>query len=324
MSEIHKFLFEGMPVRGVLVRLTEAWTEVLRRHAAGSAQAYPLPVQNLLGEMLAAATLMQSNIKFNGTLLLQIMGDGPLKLAVAEVQADFGMRATASVMGTIDADASLGSMVNQRQSGKCAITLDPKEKFPGQKAYQGVVPLSVGAQDIEQLSAVLEDYMRQSEQLETTLVLAADAKMAAGLLIQRLPLEGSGNLGAALSADQAGDTDEDYRRISVLASSLKPEELLTLDVDSLLRRLFWQEGLLRFEPTALDPVPHFSCTCSRARVEKMILGLGSTEAQSILAERGEIEVLCDFCGAQERFDAVDVTQIFQEGPKPPSAAVGPH
>lgn len=324
VSEIHKFLFEGLPVRGVLVRLTDAWTEVLRRHAAGGAPAYPLPVQNLLGEMLAAATLMQSNIKFNGTLLLQIMGDGPLKLAVAEVQADFGVRATASVMGTIDADASLGSMVNQHQSGKCAITLDPKEKFPGQKAYQGVVPLSVDAQDMEQLSAVLEHYMRQSEQLETALVLAADAKVAAGLLIQRLPLEGSGNLGAALSADQAGETDEDYRRIVLLASSLKSEELLTLDVDSLLRRLFWQEGLLRFEPTAIDPVPHFSCTCSRARVEKMILGLGSTEAQSILAERGEIEVGCDFCGAQERFDAVDVTQIFRESPKPPSGAVGPH
>ncbi len=324
VSEIHKFLFEGMPVRGVLVRLTDAWTEVLRRHAAGSAPAYPLPVQNLLGEMLAAATLMQSNIKFNGTLLLQIMGDGPLKLAVAEVQADYGVRATASVMGAIDADASLGSMVNQHQSGKCAITLDPKEKFPGQKAYQGVVPLSVDAQDMEQLSAVLEHYMRQSEQLETKLVLAADANLAAGLLIQRLPMEGSGNLGSARRVDQAGETDEDYRRIALLASSLKSEELLTLDADSLLRRLFWQEGLLRFEPTAIDPVPHFSCTCSRARVEKMILGLGSTEAQSILAERGEIEVGCDFCGVQERFDAVDVVQIFREEPKPPSGAVGPH
>lgn len=324
VSEIHKFLFEGLPVRGVLVRLTDAWTEVLRRHGAGSAPAYPLPVQNLLGEMLAAATLMQSNIKFNGTLLLQIMGDGPLKLAVAEVQADYGVRATASVMGAIDAHASLGSMVNQQQSGKCAITLDPKEKFPGQKAYQGVVPLSVDAQDMEQLSAVLEHYMRQSEQLETTLVLAADANLAAGLLIQRLPLEGSGNLGGVHSANQTGDADEDYRRIALLASSLKSEELLTLDADSLLRRLFWQEDLLRFEPTAMDPVPHFSCTCSRARVEKMILGLGSTEAQSILAERGDIEVGCDFCGAQERFDAVDVVQIFREEPKPPSGAVGQH
>lgn len=324
MSEIHKFLFEGLPVRGVLVRLTDAWTEVLRRHGAGSAAAYPLPVRNLLGEMLAAATLMQSNIKFNGTLLLQIMGDGPLKLAVAEVQADFGVRATATVIGAIEPDSSLSAMVNRSQRGKCAITLDPKEKFPGQQAYQGVVPLGVDGQDMEQLSAVLEHYMRQSEQLETTLVLAADAGVAAGLLIQRLPLEGAGNLGGASSAGEALDADEDYRRIALLASSLKREELLTLDVDSVLRRLFWQEDVLRFESTADDPVPHFSCTCSRARVEKMILGLGAAEAQSILAERGEIEVGCDFCGAQQRFDAVDVTQIFRDGPKPPSAALRPH
>lgn len=324
MSEIHKFLFDGLPVRGVLVRLTDAWAEVLRRHAAGRAAPYPQPVQNLLGEMLAAATLMQSNIKFNGALLLQIMGDGPLKLAVAEVQADFGVRATASVMGTIDADARLSAMVNRNQHGKCAITLDPKEKYPGQQAYQGVVPLSVDSQNLEQLSAVLEHYMRQSEQLETTLVLAANADVAAGLLIQRLPLEGAANLGAALNADQADDADEDYRRIALLASSLKSEELLTLDIDSLLRRLFWQEDLLRFAPAADDPVPHFSCTCSRARVEKMILGLGAAEAQSILAERGEIEVGCDFCDAQQRFDAVDVTQIFREGLKPQADAQLPH
>lgn len=313
MSEIHKFLFEGMPVRGVLVRLTDAWTEVLHRHAAGSNGAYPLPVQNLLGEMLVAATLMQSNIKFNGALLLQIMGDGPLKLAVAEVQADFGVRATATVMGAIGADASLSAMVNRSQGGKCAITLDPKQRFPGQQAYQGVVPLSVDSQNLQRLSAVLEHYMRQSEQLETTLVLAADADVAAGLLIQRLPSEGSGNLGATLRPDQAGVGDEDYQRIALLASSLKSEELLTLDADSMLRRLFWQEQLVRFEPAAGDPVPHFSCTCSRARVQKMILGLGAVEAQSILAERGEIEVGCDFCGAQQRFDAVDVAQVFREG-----------
>lgn len=327
MSEIHRFLFDGLPVRGVLVRLTEAWTEVLRRHATGHAEAYPRPVQNLLGEMMAATMLMQSNIKFNGSLLLQIMGDGPLKLAVAEVQADFGVRATATVIGAIGAigaEARLSSMVNQSGRGKCAITLDPKEKFPGQQAYQGVVPLSVDAQAIDQLSTVLEHYMRQSEQLETTLVLAANADVAAGLLIQRLPVEGAGNLSGASSARASAGTEEDYRRIALLASSLKREELLALDADSVLRRLFWQENVLRLEPAAADPVPHFSCTCSRTRVERMILGLGMAEAQSILAERGEIEVGCDFCGARQRFDAVDVTQIFQEIPRSLGAGAGPH
>ena len=178
MSELHKFIFEGLPVRGIIVRLTDAWTEILRRRAAGSAAgAYPLPLQNLLGEMVAAATLMQSNIKFNGSLILQILGDGPVKLAVAEVQPDFGLRATATLSGDIAADASLSMLVNVNNQGKCAITLDPKTKFPGQQPYQGVVPLFGDRREkLERLSEVLEHYMLQSEQLDTTLVLAAASR----------------------------------------------------------------------------------------------------------------------------------------------------
>lgn len=326
MSEIHKFLFNGLPVRGVLVRLTDAWTEILRRRASGSAAgAYPLPVQNMLGEMVAAAALMQSNIKFNGSLILQIFGDGPVKLAVVEVQPDFGLRATATVIGDIAADASLSMLVNENNEGKCAITLDPKTRFPGQQPYQGVVPLFGDAREkLEKLSEVLEHYMLQSEQLDTTLVLAADDKVAAGLLIQRLPLEGTGNLAGSL-ASQANEDEiginEHYNRIAILASSLKREELLTLDVETILRRLFWEESLTRFEPLAGDTAPRFSCTCSRERVSNMILGLGLEEAQSIVAERGGIEVGCEFCGAQYRFDPIDVTQIFRvTGDLPPSSA----
>jgi molecular chaperone Hsp33 len=326
VSEIHKFLFDGLPVRGVLVRLTDAWTEILRRRASGSAAgAYPLPVQNMLGEMVAAATLMQSNIKFNGSLILQILGDGPVKLAVAEVQPDFGLRATATVTGAIAADASLSMLVNVSNQGKCAITLDPQTKFPGQQAYQGVVPLFGDKHEkLERLSEVLEHYMLQSEQLDTTLVLAADDKVAAGLLIQRLPLQGTGNLAGSLVSQANEDEiglNEHYNRIAMLASSLKREELLTLDVETILRRLFWEETLSRFEPMAGETAPRFSCTCSRERVSNMILGLGAEEAQSIVAERGDIEVGCEFCGAQYQFDPIDVAQIFQvAGNLPPSSA----
>ena len=316
MSEIHKFLFDGVPVRGVLVRLTDAWTEILRRRASGSG-AYPAPVQNLLGEMVAAVTLMQSNIKFNGALVLQVLGDGPVKLAVAEAQSDFALRATATVIGDVVPDASLGGLVNLNHEGRCAITLDPKDRLPGQQPYQGVVPLSLdGEPEMESLSQVLEHYMRQSEQLETTLVLAADNKVAAGLLIQRLPLAGIGNLTVSSSGqeDPIG-SHEDYRRIAILASSLQRDELLGLDADTILRRLFWQEKLRRLRSSADDALPHFACNCSRERVEKMLVGLGQEEAQSILTERGEIEVDCNFCGAQQRFDAVDVAQIFSAGVK---------
>lgn len=325
MSEIHKFIFEGLPVRGVLVRLTDAWTEILSRRASGSAGgAYPLPVQNMLGEMVAAATLMQSNIKFNGSLILQVFGDGPVKLAVVEVQPDFGVRATATVMGEVAAEASLSSMVNAHNDGKCAITLDPKTKFPGQQPYQGVVPLFGDKHEkLEKLSEVLEHYMLQSEQLDTTLVLAANDQVAAGLLIQRLPLEGVGNLAGSLVSQANEDEigiNEHYNRISILASTLKREELLTLDVETILRRLFWEENVTRFEPQVDDPVPHFSCTCSRERVSNMIMGLGVEEAESIIAERGDIEVGCEFCGAQYHFDPIDAAQIFR-GPivVPPSS-----
>jgi molecular chaperone Hsp33 len=158
--------------------------------------------------------------------------------------------------------------------------------------------------------------MLQSEQLDTTLVLAADDKVAAGLLIQRLPVKGEGNLeGTSRSDDDQANEDEigrneDYNRISILASSLTRDELLTLDVDTILRRLFWEEKLLRFEPQDGLLGPHFACTCGRARVANMIRGLGAEEAEGILAERGDIEVGCDFCGKQYRFDAVDAAQIF--------------
>jgi len=325
VSELHKFLFEGLPVRGALVRLTDAWTEILRRRSSGSPDgAYPLPVQNMLGEMVAAATLMQSSIKFNGSLILQIFGDGPVKLAVAEVQADLGLRATATVIGEVTAGASLSTLVNVHNQGKCAITLDPKTRFPGQQPYQGVVPLFDDRREkLEKLSEVLEHYMLQSEQLDTTLVLAADDKVAAGLLIQRLPLQGTGNLAGRLVSQANEDEiglNEHYNRIAMLASSLKREELLTLDVETILRRLFWEETLIRFEPMAGDTAPRFACTCSRERVSNMILGLGLEEAQSIVAERGDIEVGCDFCGAHYRFDPVDVAQIFRvAGDLPPSS-----
>ena len=317
MSELHKFLFEGLPVRGMIVRLTDAWQEILaRRHADDASTPWPWPVTCMLGEMAAAGVLMQSNIKFNGALVMQIFGEGPVKVAVAEVQHDLSLRVTAKVVGEVAADAHLQDLVNINGRGRCAITLDPKDRVPGQQAYQGVVPLNAtyGAGQ-PNLADVLEHYMRQSEQLDTRLVLAADGKVAAGLLIQRLPVEGKGNLG-----DQdmdAAEQLEHFNRIATLASSLTGEELLQLDVETILRRLFWQEKILRFDAQT----PRFACTCSRERVAGMIRGLGQEEAESILAERGEIDVSCDFCGQHYRFDAVDAAQIFMApGDRPPASS----
>jgi molecular chaperone Hsp33 len=323
MSELHKFLFDGVPVRGMLVRLTDSWQDILsRRQQAGG---YPQAVAELLGEMTAAAALMQANIKFNGALILQVMGDGPVKLAVAEVQPDLALRATATVVGEVP-DAALGpvrlsDMVNVNNLGRCAITLDPKDRQPGQQPYQGVVPLFGDHHEkLEKLSEVIEHYMLQSEQLDTRLVLAANDKVAAGLLIQRLPVKGQNNLEGDRTADQTRwersanedeiGRNEDYNRISILAASLQREELLELDVDTILRRLFWEEPHTRFEPLAGTTGPRFACTCSRERVSSMLRSLGVVEVESIVAEQGQVEVGCEFCGEQYRFDPVDAAQLF--------------
>jgi molecular chaperone Hsp33 len=152
--------------------------------------------------------------------------------------------------------------------------------------------------------------MRQSEQLEATLVLAADDQVAAGLLIQRMPLMGQANLGGSQGESAAHGADEEYNRIATLAASLTREELLTLDVDTVLRRLFWEENLARFVPQQGALGPRFACSCSRERVGRMLESLGREEAESILAEQGQIEVGCEYCGQQYRFDAVDAAQVF--------------
>ena len=318
MSELHKFLFEGLPVRGMLVRLTGSWQEVLKRR--DTIGAYPAPVRALLGQMAAAGVLMQSNIKFNGSLVLQVFGDGPVKLAVAEVQPDLGFRTTAKVVGEVPPTAQLEAMLNVHGKGRCAITLDPKDRKPGQQPYQGIVPLHGDRREpLQELSQVLEHYMLQSEQLDTRLVLAADDHVAAGLLIQRLPIEGEGNLEGRRNEDDIG-LSEGFNRVAHLAATLTQEELLSLDAETILRRLFWEERVLRFEPQT----PQFACTCSRERVGQMLKSLGREEIDSIVAERGEVEIGCEFCGQQYHYDAVDVGELFTPATNQPPSSAGVH
>lgn len=327
MSELHKFIFEGLPVRGSLVRLTDAWREILRRRAANTQTGpYAPAVSQLLGEMSAAAVLLQGSIQFDGALVLQIMGDGPVKVAVTEVQADLGLRSTATLVGDVPAHAALVDLVNAQGQGRCAITLDPRAGVTGRQPYQGIVPLADEAgTPLARVSDMVEGYMRQSEQIETVLVLAADQNAAAGLMLQRLPEDARGTAAEPKPGGPApGAVDEDgFNRLSVLARSLKPDELLNLGADAILRRLFWSEHLLRFAPDADAPEPHFHCSCSRERVAAMLRQLGRAEADSVLAEQGQIEVNCEFCGRQERFDAVDVAHLFAGDAAGRQPATGP-
>lgn len=287
-----KFLFHDAPVRGEVVRLAEVWQQVIEHHD------YPAPVLALLGQMTAAAALLAANIKFNGALSLQIDGDGPVRLLVVECQPDFRLRATAKLRADapVPADATLRTLVNAQGQGRCAITLDPQDRQPGQQPYQGIVALTG-----DSIAQALETYMRQSEQLDTRLWLAADARAASGVLLQKLPAEGG-------RAAQARDTDA-WDRTTTLAGTLTPPELLDNDPEQLVRKLFWQERLEHGAAFA----PRFECRCSRGRIGRMLLSLGRGEVEDILREQDRVEVTCDFCNKAQVFDAVDVGQLFATG-----------
>lgn len=310
MDELHTFLFEGQPVRGLFVRLARGWPAMMSRREPGDA--HPPAVRTLLGEMTAAAVLMHANLRFAGTLIMQIHGDGPLKLAVVEVNADLSYRATAKVVGSLPESPTLKSMVDVHGQGRCAITLDPLEKSQGQSSYQGVVDLRAGHESPDAsvtIADVLQHYMRQSEQLASHFVLAADDEGAAGMMVQRLPMEGEGNLERQLAGtltDSRTAADEAFARAVHLVSTLKAPELLRVEVSTVMRRLFWQEDLRVFDVRH----PAFACRCSRERVRSMLRSLGRDEVYSVLEERGDVEIACDFCGVRYRFDAVDVGEMF--------------
>ena len=220
-------------------------------------------------------------------------------------------RVTVTVVGAVPDVERIEAMLNVHGQGRCAITLDPKDKRPGQQPYQGVVALH-GDRDepLQQLSEVLEHYMLQSEQLDTRLVLAANDELAAGLLIQRLPVQGEANLQGAQRNEDLIGLDEAFKRLALLAGTLTREELLTLDADAILRRLFWEEPLRRFPPLRGDDGPRFACSCSRERVGQMLTSLGRAEVDGIVAEQGRVEIGCDFCGIKYHFDPVDVAELF--------------
>lgn len=294
-DQLQKFIFDNAAVRGELIEVSDTWREIQSRHD------YPKAVRNLLGEMTAAAALLSANLKFNGAIVMQIHGDGPVKLLVVECDADLRLRATAKLSDGAEVadDASVQDLLNRQGRGRFVITLDPKDKVPGQQPYQGVVPL-IG----DDISTIIENYMLRSEQMDTRLWLAADEHVARGLLLQRLP-RNSDIEGQVEQASEEEDLDT-WTRATMLGQTLKREELLSADVPTLLKRLFWEETIRVFDPLH----PSFHCTCTRERVANMLKTLGQEEVDSAIEELGTLTINCDFCGKEYGFDAVDCAQLF--------------
>ncbi len=282
-------MFENSPVRGELIEISDAWQQIQSRRS------YPAVVSAILGEMTAAAALLSANLKFDGTIIMQIHGDGPVQLLVAECDATLRLRATAKLRedAEISEQAGLQQLVNANGEGRFAITLDPTDKKPGQQAYQGIVAL-----EGESVATVIENYMMRSEQLDTRLWLAADDKVARGLLLQKLPDDG-GKTATLTDADV-------WNRTVTLASTLNQQELLGTDIMTLLQRLYWEETVRVFDPRH----PTFHCGCSREKVGNMLKMLGREEIDSALADLGKLDINCDFCGQDYLFDPVDCMQLF--------------
>lgn len=280
-DRLYRFLFEDFPIRGQWVRLEATWEE------AQSRRTDPAPVRRLLGESMAAAALLTAGIKFEGRLNLQVEGDGPLRLLLAQCDHHLHLRATARYDQDLPAE-----QLDFGDNGRLLLALEGQK--PGER-YQGVVPLAG-----DDLAGAIEHYFTQSEQLPARLLLAGDAHAVVGLLLQRMP----------------GDSpDEDaWNRCNHLLDTLSPAELLQWPVETLLRRVFAEETIRLFDPTPVS----FRCRCSREGVATMLRQLGEAELRDILREQGGVTVTCEFCGRDYGFDAVDVGQLLVADTPPSS------
>ena len=249
-----------------------------------------------MGELSAAAVLLTSNIKFEGSLILQLQGDGPISLIVVECDSALRVRATVKMRQEFicPENGTLQTLLNANGNGRFSVILDPQNRAEGMQPYQGIVPMQGHS-----VAQVLEHYMKHSEQLETRLWLAANDQKACGVLLQQLPSSG----GIAASTQSPDDT---WERAVQFAETLTTEELLSIDEDTLIHRLYWEETLIAYEPLAIS----WFCPCTRERVGNMLKMLGSEEVASILSERDKIEVSCDFCGKPYVFDPIDCAKLF--------------
>lgn len=272
-----RFIFDDMPVRGLHVRLENVWTHIVgQKH-------YPAAIRRALGELLAAGALLSGNLKTDGTLIVQVQGQGRLKMLVVEATSDQTVRATARWDETADIndDESLTDLLGS--NSVFVLTLQPKDAEP----WQGVVPLEGSS-----IAQMLINYTKRSEQLDTQIVLASSDDACGGLLVQRLP-----------------ETEPDaasWEHVGTLVQTLTPEELTGLDAQHVLYRLFHETPPRVFDPESIE----FACTCSRGKVSDMLLMLGGEEVGGVVAEQGSIQIDCDFCHAKYVFDETDVNALF--------------
>lgn len=280
-DQLHRFIIDKTDIRGEIVTLGES-LRLMREH-----QSLPLPVNRLLAQFAVAISLLSNTLKFDGIITLQARGDGPLPLIMAECSHHHHVRAIARPADGVDSSMlhteNLRALVGEQ--GVLVMTIDPDH---GER-YQGIVPL-----DDDSLAACIEHYFMQSEQLPTRIWLAEEGDVAAGIMLQMLP------------SDNRETQQAQWSTQTQLADTVKPDELLFLDHETLLRRLFHEQGVRVFEPKTVS----FSCSCSAERSLSAMAKLGEDELRSIIREQGRIEMTCEFCQHQFVFESSDVDQLF--------------
>lgn len=286
---IQRFIFDQTDVRCEAVRLVQSYQDVLAN------QHYEPVVARLLGEFMAACVMISSNMKFEGRLSLQARSEGTIAMIMAEATDDFGIRAIANCDGDLDPqdDTDLAQLLPR---GTLAITIEPRNG----KRYQGIVPLAESS-----LADCLATYFKQSEQLESEFWLAADHErgVASGVLIQALP---------AQEQEDPEAREANWQHLTQLAHTIKPEELLLLDQESLMYRLYHQDSVRLLQTSDV----RFQCSCSRERTERALLSLGREEVDAILQEQGTVDLDCQFCHRQYQFSRDEVSELFGYPPSP--------
>lgn len=281
---IQRFLFQKHPIRGQVIQLNQAWRAMIKdRH-------YPAPLVKLLGELTAFTALLANGLKHPGRITLQIQGSGPVNLLVVEVDHQLNLKGMAKTQSTLTDE--MQSAQDLLGDGQILLTL---ENELNDHLYQSYV-----TREGDDLTASLEEFLTQSEQLESRLWLAVNDKNIGGLYLQKMPDSQSPQDHEAADADA-------WDRIQHLAATVKDQELLELDHTTLLTRLFHEEEVSLFEAGSV----HYHCPRDRERVAKMIASLGEDEARALLAEQGEIVVYNDMCHYHERFNLDDINQIFK-------------
>jgi len=311
---IQPFQIESMGAQGRLVRLGGAVQAVLGAHD------YPEEVARLLGEAQAIAGLLAGTLKFDGVLTLQLKGDGPVKILIVDVTSEGAMRGYAQF--NRDKLAALGdddkaphqAIPRYLGNGYLALTVDQGDDM---QRYQGIVPLE-GAT----LSDCAHAYFRQSVQLDAVIKVAVDhiegpdgesVWRAGAIMLLRLETQGVQHM----AGDRADPELEDaWRRAIVLMGSCRSGELLDRELhpNDLLYRLFNEDGVRVFDPTALE----MRCRCSRDRVENVLRSFPRAEIETMKIG-DDVVVTCEFCNTNYRFDPAAIDALYAA---PPSTAGG--